>query len=63
VPLIDKPLQCKLKGGVTALEVGQTLPNSTKVGGLTEAWRIAWMAYEHSVQWLPHGWNTAAGVW
>src|SRR5437879_3697889 len=62
VPLIDKPLQCKLKGGVTALEVGQTLPDSTKCGGLTEAWRIAWMAYEHNIQWVPHGWNKAIGL-
>ena len=34
----------------------------TKCGGLTEAWRIAWMAYEHNVQWVPHGWNTAIGL-
>jgi L-alanine-DL-glutamate epimerase-like enolase superfamily enzyme len=44
------------------MPVGQTLPWSTKVGGLTEAWRIAWMAYEHNVQWVPHGWNTAVGL-
>src|SRR5262245_31165018 len=37
-------------------------PDSTKVGGLTEAWRIAWMAYEHNIQWIPHGWNTAVGL-
>jgi L-alanine-DL-glutamate epimerase-like enolase superfamily enzyme len=37
-------------------------PDCTKVGGLTEAWRIAWMAYEHNVQWVPHGWNTALGL-
>jgi L-alanine-DL-glutamate epimerase-like enolase superfamily enzyme len=29
---------------------------------LTEAWRIAWMAYEHNVLWVPHGWNTAIGL-
>lgn len=34
----------------------------TKCGGLTEAWRIAWMAHEHNVQWVPHGWNTAIGL-
>src|SRR6202030_514909 len=28
----------------------------------TEAWRIAWMAYEHNIQWVPHGWNTAIGL-
>jgi D-galactarolactone cycloisomerase len=37
----------------------QTHLDSTKVGGLTESWRIAWMAYEHNIQWVPHGWNTA----
>jgi D-galactarolactone cycloisomerase len=37
-------------------------PDCTKCGGLTEAYRIAWMAYEHNVQWVPHGWNTAIGL-
>jgi L-alanine-DL-glutamate epimerase-like enolase superfamily enzyme len=37
-------------------------PDATKCGGLTEAWRIAWMAYETGVQWVPHGWNTAVGL-
>jgi L-alanine-DL-glutamate epimerase-like enolase superfamily enzyme len=37
-------------------------PDCTKCGGLTEAMRIAWMAYEHNVQWVPHGWNTAIGL-
>src|SRR5437016_8806638 len=37
-------------------------PDATKVGGLTEAWRIAWMAYEHNILWVPHGWNTAIGL-
>src|SRR6266403_650129 len=37
-------------------------PDCTKCGGITEAWRIAWMAYEHNVQWVPHGWNTAIGL-
>src|ERR1700742_3904028 len=40
----------------------QSPPDCTKCGGLTEAWRIAWMAYEHNVQWVPHGWNTAIGL-
>ena len=42
--------------------VSQNLPDSTKCGGLTEAWRIAWMAYDHNIQWVPHGWNTAIGL-
>ena len=37
-------------------------PDATKCGGLTEAWRIAWMAYENNIQWVPHGWNTALGL-
>jgi L-alanine-DL-glutamate epimerase-like enolase superfamily enzyme len=37
-------------------------PDCTKCGGLTEAWRIAWMAHEHNVLWVPHGWNTAVGL-
>jgi D-galactarolactone cycloisomerase len=37
-------------------------PDCTKCGGLTEAWRIGWMAYEHNIQIVPHGWNTAIGL-
>lgn len=37
-------------------------PDVTKVGGLSEARRIAWMAYDHHVQMVPHGWNTAVGL-
>lgn len=37
-------------------------PDATKVGGISEARRIAWMADEHGVQYIPHGWNTAIGV-
>ena len=37
-------------------------PDCTKCGGLTESRRIAWMAYDHNVQVVPHGWNTAVGL-
>jgi L-alanine-DL-glutamate epimerase-like enolase superfamily enzyme len=37
-------------------------PDTTKVGGLSEARRIAWMAYDHNIQLVPHGWNTAVGL-
>jgi D-galactarolactone cycloisomerase len=37
-------------------------PDVTKVGGLSEERRIAWMAREHGVKMIPHGWNTAAGL-
>ena len=34
----------------------------TKVGGISEARRIAWMAHDHGVAFVPHGWNTAVGL-
>lgn len=37
-------------------------PDCTKCGGLSEARRIAWLASDHHVQWVPHGWNTAVGL-
>ena len=37
-------------------------PDVCKVGGLSEARRIAWMAEEHGIELVPHGWNTAVGV-
>jgi D-galactarolactone cycloisomerase len=37
-------------------------PDVTKVGGITESRRIAWMAQEHGVRFIPHGWNTAVGL-
>jgi L-alanine-DL-glutamate epimerase-like enolase superfamily enzyme len=37
-------------------------PDATKCGGVSESWRIAWMAYEHNILWVPHGWNTAIGL-
>jgi L-alanine-DL-glutamate epimerase-like enolase superfamily enzyme len=43
-----------------ALDVVQ--PDVTKVGGISEERRIAWMAQEHGVRFIPHGWNTAVGV-
>jgi L-alanine-DL-glutamate epimerase-like enolase superfamily enzyme len=37
-------------------------PDATKVGGLSEARRIAWMAYDHHVSMVSHGWNTVVGL-
>ena len=37
-------------------------PDCTKCGGLSESRRIAWLAADHHVQWVPHGWNTAVGL-
>lgn len=37
-------------------------PDVTKVGGISEERRIAWMAQEKGVRFIPHGWNTAVGL-
>jgi D-galactarolactone cycloisomerase len=37
-------------------------PDVTKVGGISEERRIAWMAQENGVRFIPHGWNTALGL-
>ena len=37
-------------------------PDVTKVGGISEERRIAWMAQEHGIKFIPHGWNTAVGL-
>jgi D-galactarolactone cycloisomerase len=42
-----------------ALDIVQ--PDVTKVGGLSEQVRIAWMAQEFGVRYVGHGWNTAVG--
>jgi D-galactarolactone cycloisomerase len=43
-----------------ALDVVQ--PDVTKAGGISEERRIAWMAEENGVRFIPHGWNTALGL-
>jgi L-alanine-DL-glutamate epimerase-like enolase superfamily enzyme len=37
-------------------------PDVTKVGGISEERRIAWMAADHHILFVPHGWNTAVGL-
>ncbi|MGO4570567.1 mandelate racemase/muconate lactonizing enzyme family protein [Microvirga sp. 2TAF3] len=37
-------------------------PDVTKVGGISEQRRIAWMAADLGVKYIGHGWNTALGV-
>jgi len=37
-------------------------PDVTKCGGISEARRIAWMAQDCGVRYIPHGWNTAVGL-
>jgi L-alanine-DL-glutamate epimerase-like enolase superfamily enzyme len=43
-----------------ALDIVQ--PDVTKVGGISESRRIAWMAQENGVRYNPHGWNTAVAL-
>ena len=43
-----------------ALDIVQ--PDVTKVGGISEERRIAWLAQDHGIQFIPHGWNTAVGL-
>ncbi|MBB5787842.1 mandelate racemase/muconate lactonizing enzyme family protein [Jiangella mangrovi] len=37
-------------------------PDTTKGGGLSESRRVAWLAAEFGVAFVPHGWNTAVGL-
>ncbi|ACZ43113.1 Mandelate racemase/muconate lactonizing protein [Thermobaculum terrenum ATCC BAA-798] len=43
-----------------ALDIVQ--PDVTKVGGISESRRIAWMAQSYGIRLIPHGWNTAVGL-
>jgi len=43
-----------------ALDIVQ--PDITKVGGISEARRIAWTAQDNGIRLIPHGWNTAVGL-
>lgn len=37
-------------------------PDVTKAGGISDVRRIAWMAEDDGVRFVPHGWNTALGL-
>lgn len=37
-------------------------PDVTKVGGVSEQRRIAWMANDFGIRFVGHGWNTAIGL-
>ncbi|HCK12215.1 MAG TPA: mandelate racemase, partial [Candidatus Latescibacteria bacterium] len=37
-------------------------PDVTKVGGISELRRILWMALDHNILLVTHGWNTALGL-
>ncbi len=47
---------------ITQRAVDIIQPDLTKCGGLSEGRRLAWMAYDHGVLLVPHGWNTGVGV-
>ncbi len=47
-----------LQGG--AFDIVQ--PDVTKVGGISEERRIARMAQDNGIRFIPHGWNTALGL-
>ncbi len=47
---------------IDARAVDVIQPDLTKCGGLSEGRRLAWMAYDHGVLLVPHGWNTAIGL-
>ena len=37
-------------------------PDVIKVGGISEERRIAWLAQDTGIRFIPHGWNTAIGL-
>ena len=47
---------------ITERAVDVIQPDVTKCGGLSEVRRIGWMAQDHGVLLVPHGWNTGIGV-
>lgn len=47
---------------ITERAVDVIQPDMTKCGGLSEGRRLGWLAYDHGVLLVPHGWNTAIGV-
>ena len=49
-----------IRRGEELLSYHRTVRN--EIGGISEERRIAWMAQEHGVRFIPHGWNTAVGL-
>ena len=43
-----------------ALDIVQ--PDTTKCGGLSVARRVGWLAEDHGMRLIPHGWGTAVGL-
>ncbi len=47
---------------ITQRAVDLIQPDVTKCGGLSEMRKLGWLAYDHGIELVPHGWNTAIGV-
>jgi D-galactarolactone cycloisomerase len=65
VPIAGGEVLTRRQGFQPWLEAGAfdiVQPDVTKVGGISEERRIAWMAREHGIRFIPHGWNTAVGL-
>jgi D-galactarolactone cycloisomerase len=65
VPISGGEVLTRRQGFQPWLEAGAfdiVQPDVTKCGGLSEQRRIAWMAQNHGVRFIPHGWNTAVGL-
>lgn len=65
VPIAGGEVLTRRQGFQRWLEAGAfdiVQPDVTKVGGLSEERRIAWMARDNGARFIPHGWNTAVGL-
>jgi L-alanine-DL-glutamate epimerase-like enolase superfamily enzyme len=65
VPIAGGEVLTRRQGFQPWLEAGAfdiVQPDATKCGGLSEQRRIAWMARNNGVRFIPHGWNTAVGL-
>jgi len=65
VPIAGGEVLTRRQGFQPWLEAGAfdiVQPDVTKCGGLSEQRHIAWMAQNHGVRFIPHGWNTAVGL-
>jgi L-alanine-DL-glutamate epimerase-like enolase superfamily enzyme len=65
IPITSCEVLTRRQGFIPWIErraVDYIQPDITKVGGLTEQFRIAQYADDHSILMVPHGWNTAVGL-
>jgi len=65
VPIAGGEVLTRRQSFASWLEAGAfdiVQPDVTKVGGVSEERKISWMAEDHGVRFIPHGWNTALGL-